>query len=196
MEWGLMNDLRRDIASKLDINELRSSYPPGRIAGKSWSCMWNFIKPIHTAYLKDKSCPWTKEVLRWLLIDCEYSNERDLCFEAFECFHRPELPINDFCPLVVDFLFTQLPWSQRQLDSLLSQSATFVYDISNRLLDRGAVPGALSDHRPRYTYRLATRRICCVMFKVRFQCTLIRQTVPKEIMTIICKMIWSERFNV
>jgi hypothetical protein len=196
MEWGVMNDLRRDIAAKLDINELRSRYPPKAIAGKSWSCLWNFIVPIHTAYLKDKSCPWTKEVLHWLFIDCEYGSDRDLCFEAFECFHRAELPINDFCPLVVDFLLTQLTWSQRQLDYLLSVSTDFVYDISNRLLDRGAVPGALSDHRLRYTNRLATRTICCVMVKVRSQCTLLRQTVPKEIMTIICKMIWSQRFNV
>lgn len=195
MEWGAMEELRRDIAAKLDINELRSRYPPKAIAGKSWSCMWNFVVHIHTAYLKDKSCPWTKEVLRWLLIDCEYGSDRYLCFEAFECFHRHELPVKDFCPLVVDFMFTQLPWSQRKLDSFLMVSDDFVYDISNRLLDRGAVPGALSDHCPRYTNRLATRTICCVMFKLRSQCTLIRQTVPKEIMTIICKMIWSERFN-
>lgn len=196
MDWRVLDDLRLDIASKLDINELRSRYPPKAIAGKSWSCMWNFVVPIHTAYLKDKNCPWTKEVLRWLLIDCEYGSDRDLCFQAFGCFHRPNLPINDFCPLMVDFLFTQLPWSQRQLDFLLIQTAIFVYDISNRLLDRGAVPEALSDHCHRYTNRLASRTICCAMFKVRSQCTLIRQTVPKEIMTLICKMIWSERFNV
>jgi hypothetical protein len=148
---------------------------------------------------------WLLEVLHWVIVErktsCVYESYMiglwtDIRFPTtFRIICREFLLANRFTGQKCNSLLERIICSaarQRHVDEMI-----------RRLLDHGAVPLRFSTNvytRRKevcdlFDSRLATRRACCAVLTLRRKRELIRHCAPKEIMELIARLVWAQRFS-